>query len=72
MITALPSASAGPTTRIPSTLGEFHGVIAPTTPTGTRRTIDIRSGCADGISEPSGCDGSVAALSSSWTVKFCS
>ena len=32
MTTALPSASAGATTRIPSTLGEFHGVMAPTTP----------------------------------------
>ena len=50
--TALPSASAGATTRIPSTLGEFHGVIAPTTPTGIRRTIDSRPFTADGTSEP--------------------
>ena len=32
--TAFPSARAGATTRMPRTLGEFHGVIAPTTPTG--------------------------------------
>ena len=68
----MPSASAGATTRIPSTLGEFHGVIAPMTPTGTRRTIDSRPGVADGISEPYGCDGIVAALRISCTVKFCS
>ena len=34
--TVLPSASAGATTRKPSTTGKFHGVIAATTPTGTR------------------------------------
>ena len=50
--TALPSARAGATTRMPSTLGEFHGVIAPTTPTGTRRTIERRPFCAVGMSEP--------------------
>ncbi len=50
--TALPNASAGATTRMPSTLGEFHGVIAPMTPTGTRRLIDRRPGWADGRSDP--------------------
>ena len=50
--TALPSASAGATTRIPSTDGEFHGVIAPMTPAGTRRTIDSRPLTAEGMSEP--------------------
>ena len=50
--TALPNARAGATTRIPSTLGEFHGVIAPMTPTGIRRTIESRPFTADGTSEP--------------------
>ncbi len=68
--TALPSASAGATTRIPSTDGEFHGVIAPMTPAGTRRTIDSRPLTADGISDPYGWDGSVAALRISWYAKF--
>ena len=36
--TVLPSASAGASTRKPSTTGKFHGVIAATTPTGTRWT----------------------------------
>ena len=70
--TALPSASAGATTRMPSTLGEFHGVIAPTTPTGTRRIIDSRSCWTVGTSEPYGCHGIAAAASSSPAAKFCS
>ena len=70
--TALPSASAGATTRIPRTLGEFHGVIAPTTPTGTRRIIESRPGWTVGTSEPYGWDGIVDAARISWTVKFCS
>ena len=70
--TALPSASAGATTRIPRTLGEFQGVIAPITPAGTRRTMESRPGATDGTSEPYGCEGIVAALSSSWIAKFCS
>ena len=64
--TALPSARAGATTRIPSTVGKFHGVIAPTTPTGTRRTIERRPRCAVGMSEPYGWEGIVAAFSTSW------
>ncbi len=50
--TAFPSASAGATTRIPRTLGEFHGVMAPMTPTGMRRTIDSRPFTTLGTSEP--------------------
>ena len=68
--TALPRASAGATTRMPSTDGEFQGVIAPMTPAGTRRTIDSRPFTADGINEPYACDGSVAALRISWYAKF--
>ena len=64
-ITALPTASAGATTRIPSTLGEFHGVIAPMTPTGTRRSIDSRPGTTLGTSWPYGWNGIVAAALSS-------
>ena len=71
-MTALPNASAGPTTRIASTVGEFQGVMVPMTPIGTRRVIDSRPGITDGTSCPYGCDGSVAALCSSWTAKFCS
>ena len=37
--TALPSASAGATTRMPRMSGKFHGVIAPTTPRGMRWTM---------------------------------
>ena len=71
-ITALPRASAGATTRMPRTLGEFHGVMAPTTPTGTRRTIERRSVCADGSSDPYGWDGIDEAFRSSCTVNSCS
>ncbi len=66
----MPSASAGATTRIPSTDGEFHGVIAPMTPAGTRRTIDRRPFTAEGMSEPYACDGMVAALRISWYAKL--
>ena len=51
-MTALPRASAGATTRIPSTVGEFQGVIAPTTPAGTRRSIDSRPGTRSARAEP--------------------
>ena len=51
-ITALPTASAGATTRMPSTDGEFQGVIAPITPAGTRRSIDSRPGTTLGTSWP--------------------
>ena len=37
-MTVLPSASAGAITRKPSTIGKFQGVIAATTPIGTRWT----------------------------------
>ena len=68
--TAFPSASAGATTRMPRTDGEFHGVIAPMTPTGTRRTIERRPLTADGMSEPYGCEGRVVAFRISWYAKF--
>ena len=32
-----PAASAGASFQVSSSTGEFHGVIAPTTPTGSRR-----------------------------------
>ena len=70
--TALPSASAGAITRMPRTLGEFHGVMAPTTPTGTRRTIDNRAGIDVGTREPYGCHGMPPAARSSFAAKFCS
>ena len=68
----MPSARAGATTRIPRTLGEFQGVMAPTTPTGILRTIESRSGWTEGTREPYGWDGIVAAFRISWTAKFCS
>jgi hypothetical protein len=40
--TALPSASAGATDRIDRISGTLNGEITPTTPTGTRRSIDSR------------------------------
>jgi hypothetical protein len=43
-MTALPSASAGATARTDRICGKFHGLITPTTPTGTRRAIDSRPG----------------------------
>ncbi len=33
----LPASRAGPTLNIASTMGKFHGAMAPTTPIGTRR-----------------------------------
>ena len=50
--TALPSASAGASERIASTIGKFHGVITPTTPIGTRRAVDVRPGVSDGSTMP--------------------
>ena len=37
--TAQPAARAGPTLRVIMAAGKFHGVMAPTTPTGWRRVI---------------------------------
>ena len=62
-ITALPSASAGPTERAGSTTGKFHGQITPTTPTGVRRATLVRPGTKEGSTWPSGCEISAAAIS---------
>ena len=35
--TVFPAASAGASFQVSSSSGEFHGVMAPTTPTGSRR-----------------------------------
>jgi len=51
--TVLPSARAGAITLMPSTNGKFHGVIAATTPTGTRWTK---------LSLPGLCDGTTSAV----------
>ena len=66
-ITALPSASAGPTERAGSMTGKFHGQITPTTPTGTRRAMLVRPGISEGSTWPSGCEISAAAMSS-WPI----
>jgi len=58
--TALPSASAGATARMPRIVGTLNGEITPTTPTGTRRAIDSR-GSAERSSSPYGADASAAA-----------
>ena len=44
--TVLPSASAGATERIASSNGKFHGVMIPTTPSGTRTAMLSLSGVA--------------------------
>ena len=65
--TAFPSVSAGPSDRIASTIGKFHGVITPTTPIGVRRAVDVRPGVSDGSTCPSGCEIREAAWSS-WPI----
>ena len=50
-ITALPSASAGATTRMPRISGKFHGVMTPTTPRGMRPATLTRVGLCDGMIE---------------------
>src|SRR5262245_35617353 len=49
--TAQPVASAGPYFHIESNSGKFHGVIAPTTPTGSRR-VERNALGRDGIVSP--------------------
>jgi hypothetical protein len=56
-MTALPRASAGATARTDRISGKFHGLITPTTPSGTRRAIDSRPGSLAGSSCPQGCVG---------------
>ena len=58
--TALPSASAGATDRMPRMIGTLNGEITPTTPAGSRRAID-RRGSSLGISSPYARLGSAAA-----------
>ena len=59
--TELPSASAGATTRMPSTSGKFQGVIAATTPTGTRSAMLSRVVLCDGRISPAAREVSAAA-----------
>ena len=47
--TALPSASAGASTRMPRISGKFHGVSTPTTPRGMRSATLTRVGSCDGM-----------------------
>ncbi len=61
MTTALPSASAGAITRMPRITGAFQGVIAPTTPIGTRWAKLMRPRSVVGSSSPNGCPASAEA-----------
>ena len=58
--TALPSASAGATERMPRMIGTLNGEMTDTTPAGMRRAMD-RRGCSDGSSSPIARPGSAAA-----------
>ncbi len=66
MTTVFPSAIAGAITRIPRTNGKFHGVIAPTTPTGTRWTRLSLPGLWDGTTSAVAREVSPAASQSSF------
>ena len=46
--TALPAASAGANSSAPMVYGQFHGLITPTTPSGTRAVITRRPAEVDG------------------------
>ena len=59
-MTALPSASAGATDRMPRMIGTLNGEITATTPAGTCRAMDSR-GCSLGSTWPIGWPGSDAA-----------
>ena len=59
-MTALPSASAGATERMPRMIGTLNGEITATTPAGSWRAIDSR-GCSLGSTWPIGWPGSAAA-----------
>ena len=63
--TALPSASAGAVTRMPRMSGKFHGVITPTTPTGTRSAMLRRLVLWEGRISPTAREVSAAASYSS-------
>ena len=47
-----PAASAGPDLRVIIAAGKFHGVIAPTTPTGSLTTMIRLSGAKVGMVSP--------------------
>ena len=47
-----PAASAGPALRVIIASGKFHGVIAATTPTGSRVTMIFEFGFGLGITSP--------------------
>ena len=63
--TALPSARAGATARMDRICGKFHGLITPTTPSGTRLAMLCRPASLVGSSWPIGWVGSAAASHSS-------
>ena len=50
--TVLPQMSAGASFHDGIAIGKFHGVIAPTTPTGTRTDMLNLSGSSDGVVWP--------------------
>ena len=50
--TVLPQTSAGAIFQLGMAIGKFHGVIAPTTPTGMRTLIWNLSGISDGVVWP--------------------
>jgi hypothetical protein len=63
--TAFPSASAGATARTDRICGKFHGLITPTTPSGTRRAMLSRPASLVGSRWPHGWVGRAAASHSS-------
>ena len=63
--TALPSASAGATTRMPRISGKFQGVSTPITPRGMRSATLTRVGLCDGMIEAVARDVRPAASNSS-------
>ena len=65
--TTLPSAIAGAITRMPSTSGKFHGVMTPTSPTGSRSDSENRPACPVGSTSPVAREASAAASVSSLT-----
>ena len=50
--TVLPQTRAGAIFQLGMAMGKFHGVIAPTTPTGWRTLIWNLSGISDGVVWP--------------------
>ncbi len=60
--TALPAASAGANSSAPIVYGQFHGLITPTTPSGTRAVTTRRPAETDGGAAPSSRRASAAAI----------